>query len=157
MQKTQFKDTSGKLWTLSISIKNYIDIKQKFGIDISDVFSKDNNWLAQLAAQDDLMNLIGILLEVTESTRKEQNISDDDFFALFDGDTLEAATSAFIEAVVLFLPAHKQTAMRTVIEAVEVGLQKTQETLDASKTRMIEKVSETMEVEAKKVLDDLNQ
>ncbi len=157
MQKTQFKDTSGKLWTLSISIKNYIDIKQKFGIDISDVFSKDNNWLAQLAAQDDLMNLIGILLEVTESTRKEQNISDDDFFALFDGDTLEAATSAFIEAVVLFLPAHKQTAMRTVIEAVEVGLQKTQETLDASKTRMIEKVSETMEVEAKKVLDELNQ
>jgi len=157
MQKTQFKDTSGKLWTLSISIKNYIDIKQKFGIDISDVFSKDNNWLAQLAAQDDLMNLIGILLEVTESTRKEQNISDDDFFALFDGDTLEAATSAFIEAVVLFLPAHKQTAMRTVIEAVEVGLQKTQETLDASKTRMIERVSETMEVEAKKVLDDLNQ
>ncbi len=157
MQKTQFKDTSGRLWTLSISIKNYIDIKQKFGIDISDVFSKDNNWLAQLAAQDDLMNLIGILLEVTESTRKEQNISDDDFFALFDGDTLEAATSAFIEAVVLFLPAHKQTAMRTVIEAVEVGLQKTQETLDASKTRMIEKVSETMEVEAKKVLDDLNQ
>lgn len=157
MQKTQFKDTSGKLWTLSISIKNYIDIKQKFGIDISDVFSKDNNWLAQLAAQDDLMNLIGILLEVTESTRKEQNISEDDFFALFDGDTLEAATSAFIEAVVLFLPAHKQTAMRTVIEAVEVGLQKTQETLDASKTRMIEKVSETMEVEAKKVLDDLNQ
>ena len=157
MQKTQFKDTSGKLWTLSISIKNYIDIKQKFGIDISDVFSKDNNWLAQLAAQDDLMNLIGILLEVTESTRKEQNISEDDFFALFDGDTLEAATSAFIEAVVLFLPAHKQTAMRTVIEAVEVGLQKTQETLDASKTRMIEKVSETMEIEAKKVLDDLNQ
>lgn len=66
------------------------------------MFSKDNNWLAQLAAQDDLMNLIGILLEVTESTRKEQNISDDDFFALFDGDTLEAATSAFIEAVVLF-------------------------------------------------------
>ncbi len=157
MQKTQFKDTSGRLWTLSISIKNYIDIKQKFGIDISDVFSKDNNWLAQLAAQDDLMNLIGILLEVTESTRKEQNISGDDFFALFDGDTLEAATSAFIEAVVLFLPAHKQTAMRTVIEAVEVGLQKTQETLDASKTRMIEKVSETMEIEAKKVLDDLNQ
>lgn len=47
--------------------------------------------------------------------------------------------------------------MRTVIEAVEVGLQKTQETLDASKTRMIEKVSETMEVEAKKVLDELNQ
>ncbi len=157
MQKTQFKDTSGKLWTLSISIKNYIDIKQKFGIDISDVFSKDNNWLAQLAAQDDLMNLIGILLEVTESARKEQNISDDDFFALFDGDTLEAATSAFIEAVVLFLPAHKQIAMRTVVEAVEVGLQKTQETLDASKTRMIEKVSETMEIEAKKVLDDLNQ
>ncbi len=157
MQKTQFKDTSGKLWTLTISIKNYIDIKQKFGIDISDVFSKDNNWLAQLAAQDDLMNLIGILLEVTESARKEQNISDDDFFALFDGDTLEAATSAFIEAVVLFLPAHKQIAMRTVVEAVEVGLQKTQETLDASKTRMIEKVSETMEIEAKKVLDDLNQ
>ena len=155
MQKTQFKDTSGKLWTLSISIKNYIDIKQKFGIDISDVFSKDNNWLAQLAAQDDLMNLIGILLEVTSATRKEENISDDDFYALFDGDTLEAATAAFIEAVVLFLPAHKQTAMRTVIEAVEVGMQKTQETLTASKSRMIEKVSQTMDEEAKKVMDDL--
>lgn len=155
MQKTQFKDTSGRLWTLSISIKNYINIKQQFGIDISDVFSKNNNWLAQLAAQDDLMNLVGILLEVTSATRKEDNISDEDFYALFDGDTLEAATSAFIEAVVLFLPAHKQTAMRTVIEAVEVGLQKTQETLDASKNRMIEKVSETMEEEAQKVLDDL--
>jgi len=155
MQKTQFKDTSGKLWTLSISIKNYIDIKQKFGIDISDVFSKDNNWLAQLAAQDDLMNLIGILLEVTSATRKEENISDDEFYSRFDGDTLEAATTAFIEAVVLFLPAHKQTAMRTVIEAVEVGIQKTQETLTASKSRMIEKVSQTMDEEAKKVMDDL--
>ena len=55
----------------------------------------------------------------------------------------------------LFLPAHKQTAMRTVIEAVEVGMQKTQETLTASKSRMIEKVSQTMDEEAKKVMDDL--
>ena len=156
MQKTQFKDTSGKLWTLSISIKNYIDIKQKFGIDISDVFSKDNNWLAQLAAQDDLMNLIGILLEVTSATRKEENISDDDFYALFDGDTLEAATAAFIEAVVLFLPAHKQAAMRTVVEAVEVGLKKTEETMQASQARLVEKVTKQMGEEAQKVLEDLN-
>jgi hypothetical protein len=156
MQKTQFKATDGKLWTLSISIRNYINIKQKFGIDISDVFSKNNNWLAQLAAQDDLMSLIGILLEVTSEERESRNISDDDFFGLFDGDTLEAATSAFIEAVVLFLPAHKQAAMRTVIEAVEVGLAKTEETMEASKSRLVEKVSAEMNEEARKVLKELN-
>jgi hypothetical protein len=156
MQKTQFKDTNGTLWTLSISIKNYITIRQKFGIDVADVFNKDSSWLAQLAAQDDLMSLIGIILEVSSDERKERGISEDEFFALFDGDTLEAATTAFIEAIVLFLPAHKQAAMQTVIEAVEMGLQKTEETMAASKDRLVQKVSETMDEAAKEVLEDLS-
>ena len=157
MQATQFKDVKGDVWTLSINIKTYLTIKQKFGIDISDVFSKNNNWLAQLAAQDDLMNLIGILLEITKATRDEKAITEDAFYELLDGDTIEAATSAFIEAVVLFLPAHKQTAMRTVMAAVQLGIEKTQETMEASKDRLVEKVSQTMNEEAAKVLKELTE
>lgn len=156
MQATQFKDTEGSVWTLSISVRNYITIKQKFGIDISDVFSRDNNWLAQLAAQDDLSSLIGLLLEVTSAERESRGLSEEAFFDLFDGDTLEAATTAFIEAIVLFLPAHKQAAMRTVVEAVEVGLKKTEETMQASQARLVEKVTKQMGEEAQKVLEDLN-
>ena len=156
MEATQFKDVNGDVWTLSINIKTYLTIKQKFGIDISDVFSKNNNWLAQLAAQDDLMSLVGILLEVTKATRLEKGISEDTFYECLDGESIEAATSAFIEAVVLFLPAHKQTAMKTVMEAVQMGMEKTQETLEASKDRLVEKVSRTMNEEAAKVLKSLN-
>jgi hypothetical protein len=157
MQPIQFKDNTDSLWTLKINIRDYIQIKQDYGIDISDVFSKNNNWLAQLAAQDNLMDLIGIIVLLTKVEREAKGISEDDFLALFGGDTLEAATTAFIEAVVLFLPAHKQTAMRTVLNALDVGMKKTQETLEKSSARIVEKVEATMEAEAQKVLDELNQ
>lgn len=157
MQPIQFKDNTDSIWTLKITIRDFIQIKQEFGIDVSDVFSKDNNWLAQLAAQDNLMDLIGILLLLTKADREAKGLSEDDFLALFGGDTLEAATTAFIEAVVLFLPAHKQTAMRTVLNAVGMGLKKTTETLEKSSQRIVEKVEATMEAEAQKILDELNQ
>ena len=155
MQPTQFKDAEGDIWTLSINIKSYLTIKQKFGIDISDVFSTSNNWLAQLAAQDDLMQLLGILVEITSVTREKKGLSEDDFYARLDGESIEAATDAFIQAVVLFLPAHKRTAMETVLEAVEMGMKKTEETLKASKATLVEKVSKAMDEEAKKAMDDL--
>jgi len=101
------------------------------------------------------MQLLGILVEITSVTREKKGLSEDDFYARLDGESIEAATDAFIQAVVLFLPAHKRTAMETVLEAVEMGIKKTEETLKASKATLVEKVSEAMDKEAKKAMEDL--
>ena len=155
MQNTQFKDVKGHLWTLSINIKHYIQIKQQYGIDLSDVFSKDDNWLAKLAAQDDLMMLVEIICLLTEADREKAGISQDDFYDRLDGDSVEAATIAFIQAIVLFLPAHKQTAMKTVIEAMEVGMAKTIKTMEDSKEMILDQIEQKMDEGAKQAFEDL--
>lgn len=41
-----------------------------------------------------------------------------------NGDVVADATDALIEAIVLFSPAHKQKALRLIVDSVNVGLER---------------------------------
>ncbi len=145
IQAHQFKDTADNLWTLAINIGLYMDIKSETGIDISEIFEQENNWLAQLAHRDNAMQLISILTLCTNKEREKRGLSVDDFYGNVDGDVIEAAAKAFLEAAVLFLPAHKRQAMKVVIQGVYQGLTKAGETIATEADQQMETMLEEMD------------
>ncbi len=124
MEATQFKDSKGQIWTININIGHYLALKSKLGIDISESFDSEANWMTRLAAHENievLLNMIDILLE---SERLSRELSLDQMYEGMNGEVVADATNALIEAIVLFSPAHKQKALRLIVDSVNVGMER---------------------------------
>ena len=67
------------------------------------------------------------------------------------GDIIAAATSSLIEATVLFLPAHKQKAMRIVVDSVKVGMERTVQKVEERAETILEQVK----IEVDKSMENL--
>jgi len=147
MTETQFKDTKGNIWTLDINIGQYLEVKNKFDIDLSEAFSNDNNWIAAIAAHENITVLLGIIDILTAKERESRDITLDQMYEGIDGDVVEHATEAFIEAVVNFLPAHKRKAMRIIVDSVKVGMRKVIERVEAKELD----IEDLVETELKKL------
>ncbi len=152
---TQFKDTEGEGWTISLNVGSYMRINKEFQIDIGRVFDTNDNWIAELASQENIFKFIGIIEVCTEKQRLDRGLTLDEFHERLGGDTLEEATHAFIEAVVLFLPAHKQGALRAVVQAIDKGLKQTSDRVKEASQEMSEvmsaKIDKAMDEELKKL------
>jgi hypothetical protein len=122
MLKHQFKDTKGQLWTLNVNIGHYMALKNQLGIDISESFDTESNWMAKLASYENLPLLLEVIDILTAGERSSREITLDQMYEGIDGDVVADATEALIEAVVLFLPAHKQKALRLIVDSVKVGM-----------------------------------
>jgi len=149
MSKTSFKDNMGRDWHLDINIGHYLKIKSKLDIDLSETFSSENNWMARLAAHESIEDLLQILEIILE----KELASKDDFYEAVDGEVVAAATEAMLEAVVLFLPAHKQKAMRIILDSVKVGMDKAVDKMDVEE----DKIREKMTAEIEKAINEANQ
>ncbi len=125
MQATQFKCNQGHVWTLDINIGHYLKFKTLFDIDLAETFSQENSWLAKLAAHENIEILLGMLDSLTEVERDKRAMSLDDMYLGLNGDVIAAATDSLVEAVVVFLPAHKQKALRIIVDSVRVGMART--------------------------------
>ncbi len=145
MEATQFKDSKGEIWTLDINVGHYLKIKSKFGIDISESFSQENNWLAKLAAHENIEILLGVLDLLTSEEREERGLTLDQMYEGMNGDVIADSTQALVEATVLFLPAHKQKAMRIVVDSVKVGMERTVKHIEEKAVEVLEKVEEEVD------------
>lgn len=151
MNATQFEDTKGLVWTLDINVGHYLKIKSKFNIDISESFSEKNNWIAKLAAHENIEILLGIIDILTAEEREERGLTLDQMYEGMSGDIIAAATSSLIEATVLFLPAHKQKAMRIVVDSVKVGMERTVQKVEERAETILEQVK----IEVDKSMENL--
>lgn len=127
MQPNQFKDLSGRVWTLVLTVDVYLKLNQKYGVDVNDIFDNQDNWLTKLLAQDDMITFLQILHDLCEKERVSKDISADDFFESLCGDTLGPASEALVASVVNFLPSHRRVAVKSIMEAMKKGLMKSSE------------------------------
>lgn len=155
MNITQFADTEDRVWTLDINIGHYLKFKSKLDIDISDSFSTENNWIAYIAAHENLESLLQMLEILIAKDLKSKGLTVEDFYGAVDGTVVVAATDALLEAVVLFLPAHKQRAMRIIVDSVRVGLSKAEKKLEEKTEEMMAQVEQQMEENLNKALKDV--
>ena len=124
MEATQFKDSKGQIWTLNINIGHYLAMKSKLGIDISESFNSEENWMSRLASHEGIEILLGMIDILLESERQSRDMTLDQMYEGMNGDVVAEATSALIEAIVLFSPAHKQKALRLIVDSVNVGMER---------------------------------
>lgn len=150
MNITNFKDKNGNEWHLDINISHYLEFKSKHNIDLSDAFSQEDNWIATIAAHENLDTLLQMLETLVRGQISEKGMTLDNFYEGINGEVISDATSAFLEAVVLFLPAHKQKAMRIILDSVKVGMEKTVEKIEASEAE----IQSQMKLEMDKMLNE---
>ncbi len=127
MLKHQFKDTEDRLWTLSITVREYMAIKKEHGVDIGDIFNPKSNWIQELIAQENMELFLGILGSLTDVEREKQGLSMEDFYGGLGGDVCAAAATAMIEAIVNFTPAHKRGALKKIVDSTSQVLDTLQE------------------------------
>ena len=151
MEATQFKDSKGQIWNININIGHYLALKAKLGIDISESFDSQENWMTRLAAHENievLLNMIDILLE---SERLSRELSLDQMYEGMNGEVVADATTALIEAIVLFSPAHKQKALRLIVDSVNVGMERAMLLVEKEEKEIREKMIPMIDAELAKL------
>lgn len=100
MPMASFVDSSGRPWSVEITVATVKAVRSALGIDLLGVFG--GTLLADLVA--DPTKVIDVLFVVCEDQARALGIDDLAFGRLFSGPVLEGAVAAFMEALIGFFP-----------------------------------------------------
>lgn len=106
-----FKDTEGREWTVAINIAVAKRLRDRMQIDLLDKVGMTA--LSNIAA--DPIRLADVLYVICCKQAEERKISDEDFGAALSGDALEAAATAFMEAMADFFPPSQRTVLHNAL------------------------------------------
>jgi len=152
--KTVFKDLRGREWDLAMNVELYMRLHHKFGIDIGKVFDQDDNWLTEIVVRDDMIRFMEIITECCSTQREQLDIELKDFLESLTGDVMGEAAEAFLGAIVLFLPAHKRTALTSILSSIQTGMEKTAQRIEEHAQEMTIFVEERLDEELDKKLGE---
>jgi hypothetical protein len=117
-----FKDSSGRDWSLSISVGSIDEVKAEAGVDLHRIRT-DEKFAGELMFLDPGA-LVRILWVLCKDQAAERAIQPEKFAYLFDGPTQEAATEALLYGLAGFTPRSK------VSQAIRAGLKESLEKMD---------------------------
>jgi hypothetical protein len=121
-----FKDSSGREWTISITIGAAMLLKEKLGIDLLQPEQGTPPLVTRLGTDEIL--LAQTIATLLEKQFDEKKVSLADIYDLFDGATLEAAHKAFYEDLIDFFQKSgredRATMVRRQMEVILVGVEK---------------------------------
>ena len=146
MEKHQFKDLNGNVWSIKITVKEYMAIKDECGIDLGRIFEQDSDWIQDIISQEDIVKFMSLIGICTDPQREKLDMSMEDFYAGLGGDVLEQAAVALIEGIVNFTPAHKREPLRRMVATSNRALEKVSEkVLEAmDETKMDEMIDKAL-------------
>ncbi len=145
LQPNQFRDTANNVWSVSVTVGNYMRIKNELGIDIVDLSSDDGGWLTRTIADENMYEMLSVLATLIEKQLDAKNLTLEEWYDLMDGDCLEAAGYALLGGVINFIPAHKRGPLSRISSLVKSKQEKT--------SKMMEEQIEAMEEELNKLID----
>ena len=145
LQHNQFRDTANNVWTVSVTVGNYMRIKNELGIDIIDLSSEDGGWLTRTIAEENMYEMLSVLATVIEKQLEAKGLTLEEWYDLMDGDCLEAAGYALLGGVINFIPAHKRGPLSRISSLVKAKQERA--------SKMMEDQIEAMESELDKLLD----
>lgn len=127
-----FTDSRGRSWPVTININTVRRVKSACGIDLLNLVTLSADGVAtdlldRLAC--DTYLLVDVLFELVRPEATANGITAEDFAEALDGDALEDATNALLEAVIDFFPGAKRRALRAMLAASRRFAQKQNETL----------------------------
>lgn len=152
MEATQFKDSKGQIWNININIGHYLALKSKLGIDITESFDSEGSWMSKLATHDNIELLLGMIDILLESERLSRDLTLDQMYEGMNGDVIADATNALIEGIVLFSPAHKQKALRLIVDSATVGMERAIVLMEKEEIELREKMIPMIDAELAKLI-----
>lgn len=97
---SKFKDAEGKDWDLRITVGHLRPLREDFGIDLRAALKEDDTTFAE--AVGDPEKLGQILWVLLGPQAEKAGITPETFVMRFDGETVERAAVALVEAIVGF-------------------------------------------------------
>lgn len=101
-----FLDRAKRSWVLRIDLGRAQRIRDEFGVDL---LAWSERTFEQL---QDPFTLGGIIWTLIEADATRRNVTIDDWNAAIDGNVIEQAGEALLEAIIDFFPPRKQELMR---------------------------------------------
>ena len=96
-----FKDLHGNKWTVEVNMATVKRIKDSLDCNIADLNNKET--MTKLA--DDIVFLVDVIYLCLKPQLDEKGISDVEFGQSLDGETVNQASEAFMEAFIAFCSA----------------------------------------------------
>lgn len=112
MTTLHFHDTQQRRWTLSLSIGTVKRVRELTGFDLL-TFADKPQLLAELAG--DPVRFVDVLFAIVQPQADELGVTDVDFGEGFNGQAIEEATDAFLEAMAEFFSGARQTTFKRVV------------------------------------------
>lgn len=97
-----FKDNEGREWVVAINVAQHKRVRDLAGVDIYALVDDDFQGLAALTR--DVAKLVDVLYVLCRDQAEKRGVSDWDFGAAIAGDTILAASDAFLDELVDFFP-----------------------------------------------------
>lgn len=104
---SNFKDRHGGEWLLSLTVETIRRVRSETGYDLAAIFTAEG-----MTKLGDVSLLVDVLCCVAGGQVAAKGLTAKSFGELFDGETLEAATNALLEASISFLPSSRRDVIR---------------------------------------------
>jgi hypothetical protein len=112
-QGQSFQDCEGRIWQLRFTIGRVREIRDATNVDFANL--EDGRVFLQLRNDPERFAQVLWLLIDKQAAARQPTVSPTEFIEALDGDALDAAGRAIIEAIISFTPAPKRGALQTAI------------------------------------------
>ncbi len=106
-----FADTQGRTWNITVTVDTVRRVKQSLDLDLLDILGGE----ALERIVSDPVLLCDLLYVTCRPQAEQAGVSDEDFGRSLAGDSLDEATTAFLEALTDFFPSRKRAALKTLL------------------------------------------
>ncbi len=112
-----FTDNSGRSWSITINVATIKRVRDLLGINLLEAASGE--LLERLS--DDPILLCDCIYVICKEQADSQKITDEDFGRCLGGDSLDGATTAFLEELVNFFPAGRRLVLAKIIDKMKAA------------------------------------
>lgn len=105
-----FTDQNGRPWALKIDVAAIKEIRDALQVDLLKALEGD--LLQELAA--DPVKLVEVLWRLVREQAARDQLTEEQFGRALAGDSLEAATEAFLDELIAFFPQRQRNALATL-------------------------------------------
>ncbi len=118
-----FTDSLGRTWSVVVNVATIKRVRNLCNVDLASIVefeqdSKPSMNLFEKLSSDPVL-LVDVLYAVCKPECEQKNVSDEDFGASMDGDSIEQATDALLEGIIDFFPEVKRLFLHRILSAAK--------------------------------------
>lgn len=109
-----FKDCKDRIWNLEVNVQTIEDVKESCNVNLLDMIDPESGLIKEVSTFPPLIGklLFGALADQV----KTKGVDEREFKRSMNGDTLNVATEALLNEILLFCPSHRRRLLQAVLE-----------------------------------------